>query len=1216
MASVEPEPEVYRRRKSYRVDLNDKQRIIGGIGRRRSTANGPCSINDRILQYGKSTENGTAIGKPIELNNNEPVNIPRRRISTTSSPDIGKILSPQCNEKTINQTYFEKNICPQSDEKIVSPQSNEKITSSQNNEKAVNLERNEKFVNLQSNEKIVSQQNKEKVVNLECNDKSIAPQVNEKNFSALNSEKAANLECDEKNVSPQNNEKNLTSKNIEENIHFQCNEKTVKLSNEKTFCAQINEKTINPPNNEKAINPQNKTAFQNPQTNTLKEENSHGDSLSERKVDVDTSCNQSKRSDRINSPILTRTFPVDNLETLKTQTKEVNPILNKRRSDSIAHSPQMSKSPDRLISTVAKPGLPFYSALNGGHTENHGISLKMAADTIIRINKEEKLANAKKNNKNISPPLSINSARNKFLELEKHSTHLTDHQTAAKKIKAFKQKNSFDSPSSSVDYGNNKDKNAAENLDETTAQELNIKTRSFNLIKRDENANSLQSHTDSEKCTIKDKSHLIEYQLSNNDPAIINNISNIEGELGNSSLIQIDGCSPDLFNHATKSDRPLTSDSDTMLTENFEMDSNEVDVKIVSTTNGKSEDPSDNTYDNNNAHSAEESMQLKKKNHMRKTEDGDKNSEMVDKIDSIINSTLTDCETNFAKNKLDGGELKCPAGEVQVNITDRQNPNSDIIYAVCVNAESNDTVKIKNCNSTWTPSDSDTSSNLDISELSSSSLYEDKESNKPRKLVKKRSRKAEQEYTEKSNQLPETRDDDALECNNSSDECNKSVHIGSSFFDNSINVTDYSSIDASNTSEIKTSLYSEKELSITQPSIVPKSNENLFTKDLNLCDNSEAATTYEISKSIKSSSMTAISNRLPQSLHSFSTSDMGGLESENQACNEMDKLENFKNFKQPGPLSSFTSISKVSTLKLQSFVTKNPMFSPPLRRRSNSSSENHGLTELSEGQHNIIQTNPFSIKKQKDNKKCPENEKLNDNSLSKSYSLPRNMWLNQGLDIDKSSFSSAAKLRTPSEEEDSARTAEVLDSLPNSPFSLIARFSKDIEKFQVKSSVGSKNENYTDRENVPDNTIYSSYREPELSNKAKLCSIKNDTTNYTQNQDEPKNINNNPKVKARPTLNMSSINRISVDESNTNADTNIVSIRRRPSYLNANDEYFSCLNPSESAPENQVSENLVDDTEDIKKPGILYLINLFVSLINFFFFLTLFKLFENKISNY
>ncbi|XP_065667307.1 MATH and LRR domain-containing protein PFE0570w isoform X2 [Hydra vulgaris] len=1248
MAFVESEPEVYRRKKSVRVDLNDRQRIIGGIGRPRSNVNGPSSINDRILQYGKSTENGTATGKPLELNNNEIVSTPRRRISTATSPDYGKILNLQSNDNS-RQISNSDVVNQQNNNSVISRQNNENLLSLQNNE--INSIRNENNISEKNKEKTLTSENNEKTNQLSNETAASIPKHIEKNVhnndsvdktnekmqslqnvkpvSSENTIKTNHLQSIEEADSPENNEKIVSTQNSEKFVNYQRNQKNQQTSDDKSIIRQTIEKSASPDCSTKYVGSQNNEKAGLYSGNEGRAEN-HSVSLKaaantiikikkEEKLAHIKSLEKNNESNEkaghiklIEKPSIksiekkvkpTDNFLSDNEKTInlqknevavasqttngenlillsqsnivkqenfhkssfdmqlseappKNQNKENSVITNKKRLDSNTHSTLTSKSSDRLNLNGLKAGLHS----GNGHAENHFVSLKAAANTIIKLNKEEKLANTVKNIKGVSPPLNINSARNKFLELEKHST---DQQGMIKKNQTIIKKKSSESSSCSIDCIVNKEKHMTETPCDITSEIITIPT-SFSLSKENEKSNSLQSLTDSEKCTIKDNSLLIEYQLTNNNHVITNNASVTEDKLENSELIQIDSCSPDITIYDIKSDRFLTSNSDTMPTEVNDLD-NDSPSEVIPHEYAKTDEEN---YSINNAKISEEIAKpnyIDKQNNIGEYENLQKNTN-VNEFDSIINSQLTDSEINLNKNNFNDGELKYIAEEVQIN-TDRQNPKSDIIYAFSDKAESNDIVE-KEHNSTCSFSDSDTSSNLN--KLSTSSTEETGELNNRKKLVKRRARKAEEVFSK--NHLAETKNDNELECNNFSDESSKSGDIDTCLSDKLNDITDYSALDAANDSRIKQSLHSEEE-SIVQSSIAINSNENLFT-EINCCNKSETIESHEIIKNIKSSSMTAISNRLPQSLHSFSTSDMGGLENKNQTRDGIEKFENIKNLKQ-GPLSSFTSISKVSTLKLQSFVAKNPMFSPPLPRRSNSTTENPGLTEISEGQHNIIQTNPFSMSIGKC--KNSESNKSNDDQLINpvSKSLPRNMWLKNSFDIDKNPFSSASKQRTPSEEEESVCAAKLLENLPSSPFALIKRFSEDTKRMQEKSPLGLKNENYTDLDNDSENTLYS-FRDK-----------RNEMleSNSTMTQDEhKKDISSNPKVKTRPPLNIKSINCSNVDEINTNTDSSAskpVCPRRRPSYHNANNDYFSCLNVAESLTKTQ--ENQVNKDDNIVK---------------------------------
>lgn len=404
-----------------------------------------------------------------------------------------------------------------------------------------------------------------------------------------------------------------------------------------------------------------------------------------------------------------------------------------------------------------------------------------------------------------------------------------------------------------------------------------------------------------------------------------------------------------------------------------------------------------------------------------------------------------------------------------VNIISRKKLNSENNYAAFQKVT--ERRQTRDRSNTWTTTDSEddrTQSELNVDKKltlnSNSSDSSDKEPNRRRKLTKKRSKKSKnkpQIIPKKNSQLSiDTSDGDILESNYTSDDCgNQSapcdtdINSDGDILDvKSTNKTLYSSTAKENTENLTSQSSEQKNNSIIESGYNNKKEDLAKLTDILQNRTNDGSV-------MKSSSMTTVS-RL-QSLSSYT--DMGGSKSEDEGA----RISNWSEQKiKDGPHGSFTSISRVSTLQLKSFTGKS--FSPLLKRRTLSSEDKPYTTasysEISSAPNGITK-DPFNIDRvqtfvSRDNRHSDGEQELTSRlekqeekgipPFQRSMTLPRNMRLREGLDIRKNPFSIVKKSKE--EQEESKRAAEVLKNLPDAPFALIGRYTRDVQKMQSRST--------------------------------------------------------------------------------------------------------------------------------------------------------------------
>ena len=420
------------------------------------------------------------------------------------------------------------------------------------------------------------------------------------------------------------------------------------------------------------------------------------------------------------------------------------------------------------------------------------------------------------------------------------------------------------------------------------------------------------------------------------------------------------------------------------------------------------------------------------------------------------------------------------------NVSGRINLKSENNYAVFqkVTAER---LQTRDRSNTWTTTDSenelgktsssDKQGNLttDSSEHSKGKSEEKEHQNRRRRLTKKRSKKNKNKsqsfQAKKGRQSVSTSDGDVLESNHTSDDC---VNGGSRNFllENTVcdtdiysngvldvesnNIATYSSTVKENTDNL-TSQSSEKKNNSAVESI-NNTKEALATELTNpLVGN----TTHDVNI-MKSASMTTVSRIHNPNLVSFPSTEMGGSRSEDEAT----KIESWKKSKE-GPLRSFTNISKVSTLKLQSFTGKSSLFNATKRRAHSSDDQSYctsytgSYTDISNAEH--IAASPFSMRRRsgvgsedrfsdRDQEITSRMEKLEE--MSQGFQRSRSfLYSVRRHDARRNPLSIAAMEPTPAEKEDSKQAAEALSRLlPSSPFSLISRYTNDLQQHQRMQS--------------------------------------------------------------------------------------------------------------------------------------------------------------------
>ena len=395
-------------------------------------------------------------------------------------------------------------------------------------------------------------------------------------------------------------------------------------------------------------------------------------------------------------------------------------------------------------------------------------------------------------------------------------------------------------------------------------------------------------------------------------------------------------------------------------------------------------------------------------------------------------------------------------------------------------------------------------------------------------------------------------------------------------------------------------------------------------KDKNAGEYRESTTRDKnvVENSMKSASLTAVSFH---NFSSYSTNDMGS-----RSEDEGSKLANWGKLSKEASLGSFSSISKVSTLKLQSFAGKSPFLGPKRRSLSTDFKQysTSSYTDISESHLNNIK-NPFSLEtnniqnaertlsdsEPNANSGLNNSQNKEDGCLKRSYTLPKNMKL-QNFDIHTSPFS-LTREQTEKEKEDAARAAEVLNSLPDSPFSLIGRFTRDTQRLIQSRTSGNGNDNDLTPEisiddeddEFPPNIerdFESNNNENEAAGLNSITSIPDSNNNEdVRTSDSPKSCerddilekivsnnetNRNKKIKSRPPLKLS----LSSDsESNSRTILDSPAPLRRPSYMIAHSsedmgDPMSRLNIPITKSEDQ-NENLKKQARLIRPrvPGML-----------------------------
>ena len=508
----------------------------------------------------------------------------------------------------------------------------------------------------------------------------------------------------------------------------------------------------------------------------------------------------------------------------------------------------------------------------------------------------------------------------------------------------------------------------------------------------------------------------------------------------------------------------------------------------------------------------------------------------------------------------------------------------------------------------------------------------EKEPNRRKRLKKKRSErnKARSNFVAKKSDKSvrtksvDTSDGDILESNYTSDENRRAdSEIESEADDVLVDSEPQSSLSSStvkqNIENLTSQLTDNKNNKKSESTYQSKS--HLTDKNAGEYRESSIRDKDVVENSMKSASLTAVSFH---NFSSYSTNDMGS-----RSEDEGSKLPNWGKLSKEGSLGSFSSISKVSTLKLQSFAGKSPFLGPKRRSLSTDIKQysTSSYTDISESHLNNIK-NPFSLESRniqnaertlsdsEPNSRLNISQNKEDSYLKRSYTLPKNMKL-QNFDIHTSPFS-LTREQTEKEKEDAARAAEVLNSLPDSPFSLIGRFTRDTQRLiQSRTSSNGNDNDLTPEISIDDeddefpSNIERDFESNSNENAAVLNSVTDipdsnnnedvrttDSQNFFEKDDIlEKIVSDNEtnrmkkKIKSRPPLklSLSSDN----DESNTRTILDSPAPLRRPSYMIAHSsedmgDPMSRLNIPVSKSEEQ-NENLKKQAKLIRPrvPGML-----------------------------